>query len=127
MWQGIYHYIIEAPHELGWGQHATSKTSFIGCLDDSLLFDSLLFFQNGKSGFYAIRILTTYITKMQLHGPDVLGILQYISEWARTTDHPGCSHVLDLHSDLELKSASTDGRHLTCLSSITSTPSSDVK
>ena len=64
---------------------------------------------------------------MQLHGSDELGILQYISEWARTTDHSGCSHVLSLHSDLELESASTDGRHLVCLSSISSLPSSDVK
>jgi len=80
--------------------------------------------KNRKSGFSAIRILTTYTTEMQLHGSDELGILQHISEWARTTDYPGWSHVLSLHSDLELKSASTDGRHL---SSISSLPSSDVK
>ena len=99
-------------HKIGWGQHTTSKSStpsFIGCFDDSSCF-----FQNRKSGFSAIRILTTYTTKMQLHGHDELGILQYISEWARTTDHPGWSHVLNLHSDLELESASTDGRHLIC-------------
>ena len=56
--------------------------------------------------------------KMQLHGPDELGILQYISEWERTTDYPGCSHVLSLHSDLELESASTDGRCLICLQGV---------
>ena len=64
---------------------------------------------------------------MHLHGPDELGILQYISEWARTTDYPGWSHVLSLHSDLELESASTDGRRLVCLSSISSLHSSDVE
>jgi len=112
-------------HKLGWGQYATSKSStpsFIRCLDDCSCF-----FQNRKSGFHAIRILTTYTTKMHLHGPDELGILQYISGWARTKNHPRCSHVLDLHSDLELKSASTDRRHLICLSSISSLLSSDVK
>ena len=62
---------------------------------------------------------------MQLHGHDELGILQYISEWARTTDHPGWSHVLNLHSDLELESASTDGRHLILF--IRSLPNFDVE
>ena len=57
---------------------------------------------------------------MQLHGHDELGIFQYISEWARIIDHPGWSHVLNLHSDLELESASTDGRHLICLNSLLS-------
>ena len=76
--------------------------------------------KNRKSGFHAIRILTTYTTKMHLHGPDELGILQYISEWAKTTDHPGCSHVLSLHSDLELEALSTDGRHLICWNSLLS-------
>ena len=65
-------------------------------------------------------MLTTYTTKLQLPGHDELGILQYISEWARTKNHPGCSHVLSLHSDLELESASTDGRHLIYLNSLLS-------
>jgi len=90
----------------------TSKSytpSFIGFLDDSSHF-----FQNRKSGFSTIRILTTYTTEIQLHGPDELGILQYISEWARMTDYPGWSHVLSLHSDCKLESTSTDGCHLIC-------------
>jgi len=63
----------------------------IRCLDDFSHF-----FQNRKSEFSTIRILTTYITKMQLHGPDELGILQYISKWARRTDYSKCSHVLSM-------------------------------
>ena len=105
------------------GLFATSKSFtpfFIGCPDDSSFFP-----QNRKSGFYTIKILTTYTTKMQLHGPDELGLLQYISEWARTTDHPGCNNVLNLHSDLELESASTDGRHLILF--IRSLPNFDVE
>ena len=99
-------------HLLGWGQHTTSKSStpsFIGCLDDFSLF-----FQNRKSGFCTIRILITYITEMQLHGHDELGILQYISEWAKITDHSRWSHVLSLYNDLELEVLSTDGHHLIC-------------
>ena len=65
-----------------------------------------------RVGSHIPELLTAYTTKMQLHGHDELGILQYISEWAGITNHPGCSHVLSLHSDLELESASTDGRHL---------------
>jgi len=83
--------------------------------------------KNRKLGFYAIRILTIYTTKMHLHEPDELGILQYISEWARTTDHSRWSHVLSFHSDLELESASIDGHHLVFLSSISSLHSSDVE
>ena len=112
-------------HKLGWDQYATSKSStlsFIRCLDDSSFF-----FQNRKSEFYTIRILTTYTTRMELHGSDKLGILQYISEWAGTTNHPRWSYVLNLHSDLELKSTNTDRYHLICLSSMSSLLSSDVK
>ena len=83
--------------------------------------------KNRKLGFYAIRILTIYTTKIYLYGPDELGILQYISKWARTTDHPRWSHVLSMHSDLELESASTDGHRLVFLSSISSLYSSDVE
>ena len=97
--------------QMGWRyiSYYPCTPSFIECLDDSSLF-----FQNRKSGLYTIRILTIYTTKMQLHGHDELGILQYISEWARTTNHLGCNHVLSLDSNLELESTSTDRRHLIC-------------
>ena len=63
--------------------------------------------------FYVIRILTTYTTEIELYRPNKLEILQYISEWARTTNHPRYSHILSLHSNLELKNTSTDGCYLT--------------
>ena len=112
-----------------WGQMGWQYIFYYHCAPSFIeyLDGSSLFFQNKKSGFYTIRILTIYTTKMQLHGSDKLGILQYISEWARTTNHPGCNHVLSLHSNLELKSTSTNGHHLICLLSISSLPSSDVK
>jgi len=65
------------------------------------------------TGFYVIRILTTYTTEIELHRPNKLEILQYISEWARTMNHPKYSHILSLHSNLELKNTSTDGCYLT--------------
>ena len=34
--------------------------------------------------FYAIKMMTAYTTNMKLCVPDELGILQHISEWART-------------------------------------------
>jgi len=109
---GFYRIMYMIIHKLGWGQHVTSKSSTLSFIE--YLDNSSHFFQNRKSGFYTIRILTTYVTKMQLHGPNKLGILQYISKWARTTNHPRCSHILSLHSDLELQSASTDERYLIC-------------
>jgi len=65
------------------------------------------------TGFYIIRILTTYTTEIELHRPNKLEILHYISEWARTMNHPKYSHILSLYSNLELKNTSTDGCHLT--------------
>jgi len=65
------------------------------------------------TGFYVIRILTTYTTEIELHRPNKLEILQYISEWARTMNHPKYSHILSLHSNLELKNTSTDRCYLT--------------
>jgi len=41
-----------------------------------------------------------------------LGILQHITQQARTSDHPGRSHVVTLQESFELESA--HGRHL-CL------------
>jgi len=108
----FYRIIYMIIHKLGWGQHVTSKSSTLSFIE--YLDNSSYFFQNRKSGFYIIRILTIYITKMQLHRPDKLSILQYISKWARTTNHPRYSYVLNLHSDLKLQSASTDECHLIC-------------
>ena len=50
-----------------------------------------------------------YTTKMQLCAPDELGILQHISEWARTTNHSWCSHVLSLYDSFALKSTRISG------------------
>ena len=50
-----------------------------------------------------------YTIKMQLCVPDELGILEHISEWARTTNHPWCSHVSSLYDSFELKKTSISG------------------
>ena len=71
-----------------------------------------VFFQNRESGFYFTRILAAYPTKMYLCAPDELGIFQCITEWARTTNHPGCSHVLRFHNSFQLKCVSTDGHRI---------------
>ena len=68
--------------------------------------DCSVFFQNRESGFYFTRILAVYTTKMYLCAPDELGIFQRITEWARTINHPGCSHVLRFHDSFQLKCVS---------------------
>ena len=65
-----------------------------------------------KSGFFAVKILTAYATKAQSRVVEELGILQHITQQARTSDHPGRSHVVTLQESFELESA--HGRHL-CL------------
>ena len=92
--QSSFQIICIIIYKLGQDQYTTSKSStpsFIRCLDDFSHF-----FQNRKSGFSTIRILITYITKIQLLWPDELGILQYISKWARRTDYSRCSHILSM-------------------------------
>ena len=37
---------------------------------------------------------------------DELGIFQCITEWARTTNHSGCTHVLRFHDSFQLKCVS---------------------
>jgi len=61
------------------------------------------------TGFCAIRI---YHKNATVYVPDELGMLQCISKWTKTTNHPWCCHVLSLHDSFELKSTSTDGRHI---------------
>ena len=74
--------------------------------------NSSVLFQNRESGFYFTRILAAYPTKMYLCAPDELGIFQCITKWARTTNHPGCSHVLRFHNSFQLKCVSTDGHRI---------------
>ena len=73
--------------------------------------DCSVFFQNRESGFYFTRILAAY-QKCTYGAPDELGIFQRITKWARTTNHPGCSHVLRFHDGFQLKCVSTDGHRI---------------
>ena len=97
MWYHFGSTVHNLPRSLQIPSGASSPVIFPACiLPFTDTWSNILITFLPDNGFYAVRTPTAYTTKMKLCAPDELGILQHISEWARTTNHPWCSHVLTL-------------------------------